>query len=244
MILILAPMRMELRPAVRRFGARRGVIDDIDIFRARRGSTEVVATRLGIGPVVARERTAVVLDRLAARGGDVSRVLVSGIAGGIDGVSPIGTLVVPERIIDLASGADYASSDMPGVLPRGTMATSGRDLITDPDRLAELRRQGVLALDMETAAVAAECKARGIPWTAFRVISDRPDDGLVDPQVASLLHDDGRADIRGGVRLFLREPGRIPGLIRLARDSGNAARRAADAAARAADALLESDPST
>src|SRR6476469_8382533 len=53
---------------------------------------------------------------------------------------------------------------------------------------------GYIALDMETAAVAAVCEARGAQWTVFRSISDRPSDGLVDSTVWEMTEMDGSAD--------------------------------------------------
>ena len=64
-------------------------------------------------------------------------------------------------------------------------------LTTDPDDLAALRAQGVVSLDMETAAIAEVCEARGIPWSVFRAISDRANDGSVDDEVFHLSNQDG-----------------------------------------------------
>ena len=225
-------MRMELRPAVRALGARRQVLDDVRLYRARRSGTDVYVATLGVGPEIARRRTEGLLSLLERRGTKVAHVVVTGVAGGIDGVSPIGTLVVPARVIDLATSDSYSSARLGRVEPVDTMATSGRELITDAAVLSGLRARGVRALDMETAAVAAVCRDHGdIPWTAFRAISDRPDDQIVDSDVASLLHDDGRADVIGALRLIARHPRRIPDFVRLGRESALAARVAAEAAA-------------
>ncbi len=52
------------------------------------------------------------------------------------------------------------------------------ELITDLDELAALHAErGVVALDMETAAIAHACEQRGVPWSVFRAISDRSSDG-------------------------------------------------------------------
>jgi len=227
-------MRLELRPAVRALRARRHVIDGISVHLTRRPANDVVVATLGVGPETARRRTDQLLDVLEHRGTPVAHVVVTGVAGGIDGVSPIGALVVPARIIDLITGASFTSTSLGAREPADTMATTGRQLLTDPAVLAGLRARGIRALDMETAAVAAACRERGdIPWTAFRSISDRPDDKIVDPAVANLLHDDGRADVAAALKLMIRHPRRIPGFMRLGRESALAAKVAARAAAAA-----------
>ena len=54
--------------------------------------------------------------------------------------------------------------------------------------------EAVVALDMETAAVAVVCEERNVPWSAFRAISDRPRDKLVDAAVWEMTGPDGSAD--------------------------------------------------
>ena len=46
---------------------------------------------------------------------------------------------------------------------------------------------GVIAVDMETAAVAAVCARLGVPWSAYRGISDRLVEGIVDEAIAGLV---------------------------------------------------------
>ncbi len=82
---------------------------------------------------------------------------------------------------------------------------------------------------METAAVAAVCEAHGTPWSVVRAVSDR---GL-DPEVAGLSRDDGSPRMGAALGYIVRQPRRVGGLARLARDSARAAQRAADAAVRA-----------
>jgi hypothetical protein len=87
-----------------------------------------------------------------------------------------------------------------------------------------------VALDMETAAVAAACEARDVPWTVVRAISDRATDGSVDDEVFHLSRQDGTPDPMAVLRYVVRHPGRVPGLARMARGAGLATARAATAA--------------
>jgi hypothetical protein len=90
---------------------------------------------------------------------------------------------------------------------------------------------------METAALGAICAERGIPWSVFRVISDRASDGSIDDEVFHLSNQDGSPNGRAVIRYFLRHPGKIPAMARLARGARLATERAARAAIDAARAI-------
>ena len=96
--------------------------------------------------------------------------------------------------------------------------------------IAGLREQGVVSLDMETAAVAAVCERRGTPWSVVRAISDRTTDGTVDEEVLHLSNQDGSPNGPAVLRYFLKHPGSIPRMIRLARGAKLATEVAAAAA--------------
>ena len=224
-VALLAPMRQELGPLVRRLGLRRRAGPD-PVFAGRRGAVEVVARLSGIGTRAAARAAEAALDA-----GGLDRVVVVGIAGGVAPELALGELIVPEVVVDLASGAVHRPAPLGGATPRGALATSDR-LIGDPEELASLARRGILAIDMETAAVAAVCEARGCPWSVFRAISDRAD-GSVDPEILALAGPDGRGDLRAVARFAATRPWRLPQLVRLARGTRRAAEAAARAAARA-----------
>jgi adenosylhomocysteine nucleosidase len=214
-------MAMELRPIVKRLGARPSTTAGIKVFVGRRDAVEIIVSQLGVGPTVAAHATEQLLDRFA-----VDHVVVSGIAGGIAPASTIGSVIVPDVVLDVNSGREFRPA------PLGRMAMGGKvgtvdDLIVDPSRLAGLAEQGVIALEMESTGVASVCEDRGLPWSVVRVISDRPDDGYTDDAVLGTLRPDGSADMRAALRLMATRPSRIPGLVRLGRDSSMAAGRAA-----------------
>jgi nucleoside phosphorylase len=185
------------------------------------GSTEVVITRLGVGPDVARRTT-----EWALRAFPVDHVLVSGIAGGLHQDLPVGAVVVPEVVVDLRSGQRYQASPLGTVERRGVIGTADR-LIGDERELDALRADGVVALEMESSGVAAACEATAVPWTTFRVISDRPDEHLTDDTMLSLLRPDGSARVAAALGVMARHPGRISGMVRLGRDSAMAASKVA-----------------
>jgi len=226
-IAFICAMPMELRPLVRKLSLRRTQIGSLAAHRGSLGRLDVVATVTGMGTRLARRGTERLLDAVA-----IDKVVVVGITGAVDDVTPIGTLVLPEVVVDAATGTEYRPSAVGPGTARGKMWT-GDELLTDLDVIAGLRDRGVVSLDMETAAIAEVCQARGIPWSVFRVISDRATDGSVDQEVFHLSHQDGTPNWAAVARYFLTHPGRIPRMARLAKGARLATEAAADAAIRA-----------
>ena len=150
---VLAPMKSELRPVVRAFGLKPAQFGGVTVQSGIVGNAEVVATATGIGTTLATSATERLLDL-----GDFDRVMVVGIAGGVGPSVGIGDLVIPEVVVDGSTGSEYRPAPINGPEPRGSIVTSD-DFIVDPERLAVLIADGVIAVDMETGSVAAVCHA-------------------------------------------------------------------------------------
>ena len=225
-VALLAPMRQELAPLVRKLALRRTATDPAQ-YVGLAGRIEVVAMLTGIGMQAAAAATERLLDATK-----LDHVFVVGIAGGVDARQPIGASIAPELVVDSASGHEYRPVQLGELPPRGRLLTSDQ-LVSGLDRAAELKHSGVVGLDMETAAVAAVCERRGCPWSVFRAISDRVTDGTTDPAVLALAGPDGSGDLRAVARYLLARPWRIVRLARLGLGSWRAANAAADAAIRA-----------
>lgn len=217
-------MPMELSPLARKLALRRTRFGDLALYAGTLGPRPVVAIATGIGTERARRATRRLLDAVA-----VERVVVVGITGAVDDETPIGTLVHPEVVVDSATGAEHRPAALGDETPRGAMWTTD-DLYTDPDLVAGLRARGVVSLDMETAAVAAVCEERDVPWSVVRAISDRATDGSVDEEVFALSNADGTPNARAVLRFVVRHPGRLPQLLRMAKGARLATETAADAA--------------
>lgn len=234
-VALLAPMPSELRPLARMLGlAPRQRGDGPSLLAGhsgRDGRVEVVAATTGIGMRAAARAAERILEA-----GPVDHLVVVGVAGGIGPSVAVGDLVVPECVLDLASGGEHRPRPLGAVAPRGILASSDV-LLADPAQAAGLAARGVVAIDMETAAVAAICEARGCPWSVFRAISDRADDGSTDAAVLALAGPDGRPRAGAVARLLLTQPWRIPQLLRLARGLRLSTTTAAAAAVRALEAM-------
>ncbi len=130
----------------------------------------------GIG--VARARAAA----LAALDGGARRLLVWGSAGGlVSGLSP-GTLVVPRVVFD-ATGERFEAAPawhaaLLACAPTGiplsgdALVTAARPLADRGEKAAFAERSGAVAVDMETAAVAAVAAVRCAPFAVVRAIAD------------------------------------------------------------------------
>jgi len=219
-------MPSELRPVAQAFGLRRDVLGDLPVHTAAHGEDTFVATMTGIGTERASTAAEVLLESA-----EVDHVLVVGIAGGIGPVA-VRDLVVPEVVTDWPATRELRATPLPGAEPSGRLVTSD-EYGYAPEVVAGFVDQGVLAVDMETAAIAAVCEERDRPWTAFRAISDRADDDTVDDAVITLAKPDGSPDLGASLRYVARRPWRLPALARLAKDATAAAKAAAEAAARA-----------
>jgi adenosylhomocysteine nucleosidase len=218
---VVAPMPSELRP----FAKAVGLTPRADDPRVREGSidgTKVIATLSGMGTKGAAEAAARLIDAGA------QHVVVMGIAGGLVPETPIGEMITPEVVLDRDAGGEYKPLPLGGSVAKGRLSTS-TTFTSDPTHIATLIADGVIAVDMETAAVGRVCEQRGVPWSVFRSISDKPSDGMVDESLFALANDDGSPNIGASLRYVATHPWKVPMLVRVARDAGVATRAAANA---------------
>lgn len=216
---LLAPMPSEFGPLVKALSLTRGAAG----FAGAAGPIELVAAKTGIGTRLAAVATERLLDTA-----NVDHVMVVGIAGGM-GPSRVGDVIFPEVVVDKASGAEYRPSPLREVQASGRLVTHD-DFDMQPAERDALVANGFIAVDMETAAIAAVCERRGVRWSAVRSISDLV--GVTPGDVIGLANADGTPNIGASLRYLVTKPWRIPKLVRLGLDSQRAATGAAQAAAR------------
>lgn len=223
---ILAPMPMELRPVVRAARLRRAAGDGPVRHEGAVGSWEVVAAMTGIGTAKAAAATVAVLDTA-----EVDHVVVVGIAGAVGPTHGVGHAIAPTAVVDAASGRSFAPHPLGDLVGRRGTLVTGDELIRDAARLADLAGDGVVALDMETAAVAEVCEQRGVPWSVARAISDIAGDEVVAETVeGGLATADGHPDVGAVLRYVGARPWRVARLARVAGQAQRAAKVAADLA--------------
>ena len=223
-VAFLTAMRMELRPLIKLLGLRQSELGGRTAYAGHLDDTEAVAAVTGMGPANAAATTDWLLDSTP-----VDHVLNVGVAGGVSPRFKVRDLVMPELVVDRVSGESYRHNPLGGHDTAGTMLTC-TEIELDRAVHAALADDGVIAFDMETAAIARVCEARGVPWSVFRALSDHVDDELVDDAVFKLTRLDGSTDTAAVVRYVARRPWRVPRLARLGRDTSAATMRAAKAA--------------
>lgn len=229
-VAILAPMRSELNPLVAPLGLAATRAPGPGLLWGAVGRVEVVASLTGIGMRAGAEAAGRILEASSP-----DHLVVVGIAGGIGGSVAIGDLVVPDLVSNLDTGETLRPTALGDRSRHGTLASCDV-LLEAPEEIEALNQRGVVAIDMETAAIATVCESRGCPWSVFRAISDRADDGTTDAAILALTHPDGSPNLAAVARFLLTQPQRIPQLVRL----GRGARAATRAAAGAAIAALRS----
>ena len=223
-VAIMAPMRQELAPIVTAFALTKSTADGPVRYSGTVGTTEVVAATTGIGTAGARRATEAVLDATA-----VDHVMVVGIAGGVGPTVRIGALVYPEVVVDKSTGTEYRPAHLGDPQVRGRLVTSD-DFLIEPGAVEQMTAAGVVALDMETSAVAAVCESRGCAWSVIRAISDMATDHP-DDAVLALAKPDGSPNGPAIAKFLLTKPWRIPQLAKLQQGAKLAAMNAAQAAA-------------
>jgi adenosylhomocysteine nucleosidase len=228
-VAFVCAMPMELTPLTRDLGLVETEVDGEIFHTGRVGERDVVGVVTGMGTRLAGEAVERLLDAF-----DVDHVLVVGIAGAGMGDAAIGTLVLPEVVVHGPSGREHRPTRLGGADHVGHMWTND-EMITELEELVALHERGVVALDMETAAIAHACEQRGVPWSVFRAISDRSSDGLIDAEVFAMSNLDNTPNLEAISAYFEKHPEAAAKLEQMSAD----AMLAADTAAAAAIAALE-----
>jgi adenosylhomocysteine nucleosidase len=235
-VVILAPMPLEMNAITTAFGLTRSGDADDAPWTGPVGGSDVEAIHIGMGPPLTRAAASRVLDEAADSQRPVDHMMIAGICGGLDPDLPVGTLLNPELLVDHTSGATYRHR------PPGSKPVAGKIITTegvhlDPELSERFRVDGCLGVDMESATVAEVCEPRGVSWSVYRCIGDRPFDGLLDERVLAITNPDGSGNMAELERLLASEPDLAAKLERLSRDTTLAARLAAEAAVQGCLAL-------
>lgn len=157
------------------------------------GTHEVIAMQCGIGKVNAALGALTLLREFAP-----ALVINTGVAGGTGSAAGIMDVVVGERVayhdVWCGPGTEWGEAagcprffrsdpalvalslfDDDPTVTRGLIA-SGDIFVSQPEEVARFRElyPDVMAVDMESAAIAQTCFLNGVPFLVMRVISDTP----------------------------------------------------------------------
>jgi adenosylhomocysteine nucleosidase len=187
------------------------------------GSSAMRIVHVGVGAPAARAGLRVLLAQTKP-----CLVCAAGFAGGLDPRVRTGDLVLDPHLSD-AAFLSAACQALEPVFARahpdavttsharfwhGPIFSSAHALESVGEKQACFLRTRALAVDMETAALAEECRAAGVPFMAIRVISDDAASDLPVPISACFDLHRQRPNTSGLVRYLALHPQRIVPFIR------------------------------
>jgi adenosylhomocysteine nucleosidase len=242
--LIFCAFSAEIEPIRKRLVATKALnIKGLTGVRGRIGDTEIALVASGIGMRRAAENARRACDEIR----DVDLAILTGVAGALINNLKIGDVVLGDRLMTREGDDDQparnievpraqfeeASSalDAAGIqYARGAILTVKFPLATENEKRLAGQHTGAIAVDMETAVIAFETVARGIPFFAMRTIMDTVEHHLTGARFAD---EDGKIRSLKAAATLVRNPAMIAGVIRLVRNL----RKASEAMAVAVDAV-------
>jgi adenosylhomocysteine nucleosidase len=201
-------------------------------FRGRLGSTEIVGVATGLGIDRAAETARRALRAFAT----ADLVIATGLAGALNEDLQPGDLVLADRLILDREGPGSAPAAIaippaalasfeaamraqPLEFTTGTILTAARILKDGVAKRAAHARTGALAVDMESAAIAAEADRCGMRFACVRAVLDTVDEEIVGAELAG---PDGEVRPLAAAGFVLRNPTAVIGLARMMRSLNRA----------------------
>ncbi len=157
------------------------------------------------------------------------RIISMGICGALSPSLAVGDCIVAT---DIVAGSESLSTHRPWAkellarVPQAQPAVlAGLDtIVADATAKNRIHRAtGAAAVDMESHVAAKVARDRGLPFAAFRVVSDSSEQSLPPAALNAMSHS-GRIDLCAVFRSLLASPGQIPALIRTAWEAEKAFR--------------------
>ncbi|MGA7760802.1 MAG: hypothetical protein WCA59_03575 [Candidatus Binataceae bacterium] len=239
MILIFYAFAREAAAFKRRLEGRTALaIDGLRGFRARLGATEIIGIATGLGIRRAADTARLAMQSFASQ--NLSQnlstelVIATGLAGALnEGLKP-GDLVLADRLIlDGERAAPAMIAIPPADLARfkaalhayrltfttGTILTAERILKDGAAKRDARARTGALAVDMESAAIAAEAHRFRLRFACVRAVLDTVDEEIVGAELAG---PDGVVRPLAAASFVLRNPAAVIGLARMMRSLNRA----------------------
>lgn len=170
--------------------------------------------------------------RLAARAPawrDPDLVVSAGACGALAPALAVGALVVPTVVVGPA-GERWPTAAVPRVPGDGALLTV-REVVESAAQKARLWMEtGALAVDMESAAIMAWARARGVPAAVVRGVSDDAERGI-PAALAAAVGEDGRVRPLRAVTAALTRQASVSTLLELRAGTEAALRSVAGALA-------------
>lgn len=240
MIILFHAFAREIAPLKRRMKARTPIIyAGVRGFRAPLGAKDFAVVDHGIGMRRTRESVRRAFDSIPG----AELVIGTGVAGALSAGLKPGDIVIADRIVAVhAEGrnAEHVAALSGGHIDdlrraltaagigyaTGAILTSHCVLHTGAEKRRAKEATGAIAVDMETAAIAVEASARGIPFAVIRAVLDE-----VDDEVAGIgkMDEQGRIDPLATAAYLVRNPRTALQIPRMMRNLSIAAKSIASA---------------
>lgn len=151
-------------------------------------------------------------------------IILAGLAGALTVDHRAGTAAIIAVVIDATSRERWTPTltiaEGPAVA-LCSITSAGAVLVSAADRQHLHHQTGADLVDMESAAFARAATAAGARWAIVRGISDDPNTGIV-PLASSMVDEGGRTRLGRAARVALANPGCVPAMLKLGRDSRRA----------------------
>lgn len=208
-VAIVAALEREVRPLVRHW-RRNERVHDGRHFRFFENNGVVLVCG-GIGADAARRAAEAVIVLYRP-----SVVYSAGYAGALDPRLKVGEVIRPVRVVNAGDGSSVQIAGGDGVLV-------SYPAVATPQQKAKLRESyQAQAVDMEAAAVARAAEARGVSFSALKVISDEAD--FEFPPTDRFVDSEGRFRGMRFAWFAAMRPWLWLSVVRLARNSARASR--------------------
>jgi nucleoside phosphorylase len=211
---------------------------DLHGFHAVIGGKEFAVVGHGIGQRRAQETARRAFDLMPG----AELVIGTGVVGALaSGLKP-GDLILADRIItsrtegDVEQAAAFGEAHLDTIRrtlsaagvghSTGTILTTSR-VLTVAEKHSANKITGAIAVDMESAAIAVEASARGLPFVVLRAVLDEVDDEVAGAE--AMADDLGKVKPLAATAYLVRNPGAVLKLPRMIRNLSLATAAIADA---------------
>jgi nucleoside phosphorylase len=240
MVLVFYALRRELGGVRKRIGNRCALDQGLRGFRGRLGGEDIFLVATGIGTAPARDAARRALQTLLRP----RLVISTGVAGGLSPDLRAGDLVIADRLLlesgdDSRSASLRAGSFSFGIFNEvartapdtvesvrialrraglaaavGPMLTARRVLSSAAAKHEAYARSGAIAVDMESAVIAAEVAVAGFPFVCLRAVIDEAHHEIPG---ADLADESGHVAPLSAAAFFLKNPSslaRVPAILK------------------------------
>jgi len=154
-----------------------------------------------------------------------------GIGGGLSPELSAGQVVVADRVI-LPDGREVRTDESwrdrllaalsPSVNTIVGPVVGSETIVADPQEKQIIYRQtGAIAVDMESHRVAKVATAEGVPFLIIRAVSDTSIQGIPESAMGA-INENGTPRYGKVISGLFRQPGDLPKLMRLSKDTNHA----------------------